>query len=258
MDPLRGEIIREIIGWLGLPAGSRGLDIACGIGLEAARLAEAVAPAGSVVGTDLSTELMLAGRERLPAAAVEFAAADWSALPFSRASFDWVWSCDGVGYAPFTQERALAEIARVLKPGGRVALSFWSSQTLLPGYPRLEARLNATRAGLAPFEEGLPPALHAMRGLGWMRAAGLVDVRAKSFIRTVQAPLDEPLMAALTDLLDMRWGGCEGELSPADRGEYLRLCRPDSGDFILRDPDYCAFFTYTVFYCRAAGGRNAV
>lgn len=260
MEPLRSPLIQEVIEWLDLPPGSRGLDVASGVGLEAVKLLRAVAPGGWVVAVDRSVPFLQAGKDGLPrsspGALVRSSAGDWAALPFERASFDWVCSCDGVGYAPFVQESAFRELARVLRPGGRAALLFWSSQSLLPGYPRLEARLNATRAGIAPFEDGSPPELHAMRGLGWMRAAGFENVRVRTFVRTVQAPLDERAKAALAALLDMRWGGCEGELGLGDRAEFRRLSHPGSAEYILNSPDYCAFFTYTVFSGDAAGRPN--
>ncbi len=253
MEPLRGALIRAAVEWLDLPPGSRGLDLGCGIGLESRKLARAIAPGGSVVGLDLSPALLaMAGEDAdEDTGAVDFTAGSWSALPFANANFDWVWSCDGVGYAPHTQQEAVHEIVRVLRPGGRAALLFWSGQSLLPGHPRLEAALNATRAGLAPFEECAPPELHAMRGLGWLRAAGLEQLRAQTLVQSVQAPLDAAINAALAALLEMRWGGCEMELCTADRYMYCRLCCPDSPDYILNAPDYYAFFTYSLFSGRA-------
>ena len=67
----------------------------------------------------------------------------------------------------------LKEMRRVLKPGGILAVAAWSSEKLLPGYPRLEARLGATAPGIAPFHAGRDPALHFQHGLGWFRKLGL-------------------------------------------------------------------------------------
>ncbi len=249
MEPLRGALIRAAVEWLDLPPGSRGLDLGCGIGLESSKLARAAAPGGRVIGLDLSpAQLAMAGDDAGgDSGGVDFSAGSWSALPFAEDSFDWVWSCDGVGYAPHTLQEATHEIVRVLRPGGRAALLFWSGQSLLPGHPRLEAALNATRAGLAPFADCTPPELHALRGLGLLRAAGLEQLRAHTFVQSVQAPLDAAVYAALVALLDMRWGGCEMELCTADRYMYCRLCSPDSPDYILNTPDYYAFFTCSLF-----------
>jgi len=48
-------------------------------------------------------------------------------------------------------------------------------------------------------------------------------------------------------LFEMRWPGAEAELAAPDRVEFRRLCRPDSADFVLDSPDYCALFTLSLF-----------
>ena len=141
----------------------------------------------------------------------------------------------------------LKELVRVLKPGGLVAIAAWSSEKLLPGYPRLEARLGATTSGIAPFTQGRSPALHLNRGLGWFQELGMKGTQAQVFAGSVHAPLSDDVRQALEELIDMRWPSVVSELSAEDRAEFERLCRPDSPDFILNLPDYYAFFTYTMF-----------
>jgi demethylmenaquinone methyltransferase/2-methoxy-6-polyprenyl-1,4-benzoquinol methylase len=174
-------------------------------------------------------------------------------LPFDDASFDWAWSSNCVGYAPLEPLPLVKELARVVKPGGRVAINAWSSETLLPGYPGLEARLGATTAGIAPFVEGKRPGLHFTHALGWFREAGLEDPTARTFVGDAHAPLSEDLRRALIALFDMRWPGVESELTPEDRAEYRRLCLPESPDFILNPPAYYAFYTCSMFHGRVAG-----
>lgn len=60
-------------------------------------------------------------------------------------------------------------------------------------------------------------------------------------------PLSTEIIAALADLFAMRWGGCEKEVAPEVWQSYRRLCNPNSDEFILHNPDYYAFFTYTLF-----------
>ncbi len=178
---------------------------------------------------------------------VSFRAGDVRQLPFDDNAFDWAWSSNCVGYAPLEPLPLLKELARVVRPGGSVAILAWSSETLLPGYPALEARLDATSAGIAPFVKGKQPALHFMRALGWFREAGLKESVAQTFVGDAYAPLSDDLRQALISLFEMRWPGAESELSPEDRAEYRRLCRPESPEFIVNHPDYCAFFTCTMF-----------
>jgi SAM-dependent methyltransferase len=256
-EALRGPIFQDVIHALNLPDGSRGLDVGCGIGLQTLQLAEAVGKQGHVTGLDQSPIFLETARTFAQqvglAESITFRPGDWNDLPFENDTFDWVWSADAAGYAPQEPAPLIRELGRVLKPGGRLVILFWSSQMLLPGYPALEARLNASRAGTAPFAAGSQPEKHALRTLGWLRAAGLVDARAETRVGSVFAPLDASQRAALTDLLEMRWGGAEPDVSAQDWQEYQRLSRSESADFILNCPDYYAFFTYSVFSASVPG-----
>ncbi|MBN1292004.1 MAG: methyltransferase domain-containing protein, partial [Candidatus Latescibacteria bacterium] len=178
---------------------------------------------------------------------ISFEQGDVNHLPFDTDTFDWAWSSDCVGYAPMEPLPLINELARMVKPGGTVAVLAWSSQILLPGYPMLEARLNATNAGIAPFIQGKKPESHFFRALGWFREAGLENCSAHTFSGTVYAPLSNDIRDALTAFFPMRWENSLQELSPRDREEYFRLTEPDSPYFIINEPDYYAFFTYTMF-----------
>jgi SAM-dependent methyltransferase len=250
-NALREPVLREMVRALGVRTGSRGLDAGCGIGLQCLQLAEEVGPAGHVTGLDMSAEMLDYGREMVEKAGlsgrISFQQGDIASMPFEDETFDWAWSVDCVGYGPWDTVAILKEMLRVLKPGGVLAVASWSSEKLLPGYPRLEARLGATTAGIAPFSTERDPALHFQRGLGWFQKLGLEDSTAHVFAGSASAPLSDGMRGALTELIGMRWPDVETELSPEDAAEFRRLCRPDSPDFILNLPDYCALFTYTMF-----------
>jgi len=250
-DFLRAPIIRSAIQALQLPSGSRGLDAGCGIGSHTLLLAEAVGPGGHVTGLDLSPEFLVHAREIAKKSSlseqVSFLEGDVNKLPFCEDTFDWVWSVDCVGYAPLEPLPLVKELARVVKPGGSVAILGWSSQQLLPGYPLLEARLNATSLGIAPFVKGKRPELHFLRALGWFCDAGLEEPRAQTFVGDVHAPLSDDVRSALMSLFQMRWGEPKSEVTREDWAEFQRLSQPESPDFILNLPDYYAFFTYSMF-----------
>jgi SAM-dependent methyltransferase len=102
------------------------LDLAWGTGNAAIRAAEAGA---SVVGLDLTPELFAAARDRAAAAGVdvEWVQGDAEALPYREASFDVVLSTFGCLWVP--RHRVTAhEIARVLRPNGRIGLTNWTPE----------------------------------------------------------------------------------------------------------------------------------
>jgi len=248
---LREPIIHSAIQTLQFPPGSRGLDVGCGIGNHTLLLAEAVMPAGHVTGLDLSPEQVAYARRVAEESEllehVSFREGDMNNLPFDDDTYDWVWSMDCVGYAPVEPLPLIRELVRVVKPGGTVAVLAWSSQQLLPGYPSLEARINATSAGIAPFVKGKSPEKHFLRALGWFRDAGMEDLTTQTFANSVNAPLSDDVQAELISLFRMRWPGVQSELIPEDCVEFQRLCQPESPDFILNHANYFAFFTYSLF-----------
>ena len=251
-NPLREPVLRSAIQALQFPSGSRGLDAGCGIGLQTLLLAEAMGPAGHITGLDLSPEFLDHAEEMVENAGlserISFREGDVNKLPFDDDTFDWAWSVDCVGYAPIEPLLLVKELARVVKPGGSVIILAWSCEKLLPGHPLLEARLNATSAGIAPFVKGKKPESHYLRALGWLRDAGLEARTARTFAGDAHAPLTDDLRSALIALFQMRWKGVKSELRQEDWAAYQRLCLPESPDFILDHPDYYAFFTYSMFH----------
>ena len=116
----------RIVAAVGIRSGDAVLDVACGTGNAAIRAAEAGA---TVTGVDLTPELFEAGRREAAASGVtlKWVQGDAEELPFADESFDAVLSTFGCMFAP-RHAVAAAEIARVLRPGGRLGITAWTPE----------------------------------------------------------------------------------------------------------------------------------
>jgi SAM-dependent methyltransferase len=110
----------------GIGPGMEVLDVAAGTGNAAIPAALAGA---HVTASDLTPELLEAGRERAEAVGAELSwvEADAEQLPFADASFDVVISAIGVMFAPH-HERSASELVRVCRPGGTIGLLSWTPE----------------------------------------------------------------------------------------------------------------------------------
>lgn len=116
----------EFVGRLGLQPKERVLDVACGTG----NLTLPAARAGAqVTGIDIAPALVaqLAGRAAREGLAVEAREGDAEALPFAAGSFDTVITMFGAMFAAHP-DRAAAELLRVTRAGGRIAMANWTPQ----------------------------------------------------------------------------------------------------------------------------------
>lgn len=123
----------------GLKAGMRALDVAGGTGDLARGMAKQVGETGEVILSDINAAMLENGRRRLIDAGivenVRFVQLNAEALPFPDAHFDCV--TIGFGLRNVTdKDAALAEMRRVLKPGGRVLVLEFSKPTL-PGLDKV-------------------------------------------------------------------------------------------------------------------------
>lgn len=118
-----GERICEAVD---LRAGEKVIDVAAGNGNATLAAARRFA---DVTSTDYVADLLERGRERAAAerATVEFREADAENLPFEDGAFDVALSTFGAMFAP-DQERTAAELARVVRAGGRIGLANWTPE----------------------------------------------------------------------------------------------------------------------------------
>ena len=133
--------------------GERVLDAACGTGIVARRIAAMPGRSGPVVGLDLNPAMLTVARE---VAAREGLSIDWregrvEALPFPDGAFDLVVCQHGLQYFP-DRAGAVAEVRRVLRPGGRVVVSVQQPIEIRPFDLRLDEMLQE-RLGVAAIRQ---------------------------------------------------------------------------------------------------------
>jgi ubiquinone/menaquinone biosynthesis C-methylase UbiE len=128
-------------------AGERVLDVAAGNGNASLAAARRFA---EVTSSDYVPALLEQGRRRAEAEGlpITFAEADAEALPFADASFDLALSSFGVMFTP-DHHRAAAELLRVVRPGGRIALACWTPEGFLGDLFRTIGRHVSPLAGVA-------------------------------------------------------------------------------------------------------------
>ena len=156
-------------------AGADLLDVACGTGNSALLAADSAA---RVVATDAEPSMLTAAAQRADNAGVDidWVTADATALPCDDASFDLVILVFGVMYAP--ADPAAAELARVLRPGGRAGIATWT-----PAGPVAAAGKKVAEALLRHRPDAMsPPAPE------WGRAEDIIGLLGRHGLDAAAAP----------------------------------------------------------------------
>lgn len=208
--PVADHVVRSAA----IRAGERVLDIACGTGNTALA---AAARGAEVTGLDLTPELLDVAAARADAigfTGIAWQEADAEQLPFPAAAFDVVVSSCGLMFAP-DQQRVADEVARVTRPGGRIAIQAWKREG---GAGRMFAVTNAH----VPMPPGMPSPLawgdeaHVRRLLG----DAFVDIRFEHADHPECADTPE----ALADLFIDKFGPTHLAFHslPADKASAFR------------------------------------
>lgn len=217
---------------LGLRAGERVLDVGVGPGLLARELAETVGIKGRLSGIDQSEAMLEMTRKRC----AEFEQADFELanaceLPYPDASFDAVVSTQVYEYVA-NMERALAEAARVLEPGGRIQIldTDWDSVVWSTNHP------NRMRTVMDAWDEHLHDAHLPTRLAPLLEAAGF-RVYLREVIPLVNPSFQEncysySISAAIGRFVTGRRGVSE-EVARAWREEFKSLDREGAYFFSL-------------------------
>src|SRR4051794_37475494 len=134
MDEHAGPVSEKLVEMAGVKEGDRVLDVAAGYGEPSLTAARKVGPEGSVVATDISSEMLGFGRERAAANGIdnlEFMQSDAISLDFPSESFDAAVSRWGIIFEP-DGEGAAARVRGLLKPGAKFAVSSWGAPERVP------------------------------------------------------------------------------------------------------------------------------
>ena len=120
---------------LALPTGATVLDVGCGTGASAVPAATAVGPTGRVIGVDLADRLLTRAREKSRQQGlsnIEFRQGDMEDLGYPDGNFDAVVSVFSIFFVP-DMSKQVAELWRMVKPGGQLAITTWGPQAFEPG-----------------------------------------------------------------------------------------------------------------------------
>jgi ubiquinone/menaquinone biosynthesis C-methylase UbiE len=217
------------------------LDVGCGSGSFLPSLAEIVGPAGRLAALDLAEENIEAINARLAAhplaCPVQTRIGSATALPYLDDYFDGVWCAAVLMYLPDDALLPiLAELRRVVRPGGLVAVKDYDSSLgrMTSRNPYLLPHLNETAAAFHGVHRG--PDLRA-----WLRRAGLEDVRLTHTLVEHWAPLTPAKRAFLTKGLAAFAGVAAGlDLPEAEQAEWAEILADpgqylDTPDFLFRE-----------------------
>jgi SAM-dependent methyltransferase len=205
------------------------LDVCCGSGASAIPAAETVGLSGSVVGVDLAENLLELARAKANQRGltnIRFQSGDLMHLPFDDESFDTAVCVFGIFFVP-DMESALREIRRVVRNGGRVAITTWGPRFFEPASTVFWNSIRDVRPDLYRGFNPWDRICEVDAVIRLLAGAGLSDPQAvpESDSQTVNEPEDWWAM-----IMGSGYRGTVEQLSPEDRERVRRA----NLDFIQR------------------------
>jgi ubiquinone/menaquinone biosynthesis C-methylase UbiE len=233
--------------------GASVVDVGCGSGGFVPLLADAVGAGGSLTAIDIEADnlAVLEARHEGPADLHTICASALD-LPLADASRDLAWCANVTTYLGDRElEKMLAELVRVVRAGGRVAIKEADASLFRIGWlPQASLRrLFAQAAPRTPLVAGLLRAPDLDR---WLRRAGLVDVRRRSFVVERHAPFSATARRHLTGILTYFADLVRASEDPDP--EWAALLDPARRAALLDAPD----FSYTEGFVLVTGTQGHV
>lgn len=184
--------------------GMRVLDLGSGTGYPALLAAQTVRTNGQVIGVDLAAQMLDAARRKatsLKLSNLTFQTGDVTSLPFEQASFDAVTTRFCLMFLPEIQ-KAVTEIARVLKPNAWLASAVWSAPDKNP-YLKIPIDIIKQFIEIPPPDPTAPGIFRLAKPgdlAGMLQPAGLVDISEQEFLGDVQFSVAEEYFSSLMDI----------------------------------------------------------
>ncbi len=256
--------LESILDALPLRAEMRVLDLACGDGFYTRRIARRLGRAGSVTGVDINLAYLSRAEDRSdgersdrsPSARIDYVAASFDRLAFPDDTFDLVWCAQSLYSLP-DPVVAVAHMARVLRPGGLVAVleNDTLHQVLLPWPVRLELPLRAAELQALVETSRNSNRYYVGRRLpAVLAAAGLVPVAMTTHAFDRQAPLGNGERALLQGYLEEVSTRVGPHLSAEFVAELQDLVDPASSAHLLAQPHLTLTWLNVLALGRKPGG----
>lgn len=241
-----GRAAKELVAAAGVDSGDRVIDIGCGTGVVARAAAACTGSAANVTGTDVSAEMVEAAARfatKAGLADIAWLECDAADIPLPDAVFDVALCQQGLQFMP-DKPGAMAEMARVLKPGGRLALSVWKTRSAIGAAFATVLDRHFGAGTTAPWEMvyslGYRDRLHDLA-----EGAGLRDAHVALDVKFARHPDPEDFITGA--IAGSPIAGTMAELPAAEHARLIREiveeladCRDDDG---LAVPAQCLTLT---------------
>ncbi|GGA84850.1 class I SAM-dependent methyltransferase [Puia dinghuensis] len=174
----------DLVGRIETAAGSNILELACGTGIVTQRLASHLSGSAELTATDINADMLTVAQEKIAAPNVCWDTVDMAAIPYEHDLFDTVVCQFGLMFVP-DKPKAVAEIHRVLKKGGKLLFNVWANIADNPVW-RIYNTLISKFLPSTPLNAGVGPFSMADENYGssLLQQAGFARYKVESVAKT--------------------------------------------------------------------------